>query len=268
MSESCTCAVSVWSSDVLNACHLSACHSGTRVAVCIVARVCVHVCMFMCLCGVQYTPDELETLPDIMQRVRGVTLVVDDQLTIHITAPDSHRDKHVGSFRAALAVLNSFRVRRTSDRAQLRVVLHGFAPTHELIDELSSLPVFDFPVALSLERYDQAPYEQASYDLLPRRLPRCYTHLTLGPGRLPASHLIALCEGAAQRGEGHSRLRLSVEHYGLVFLTKERCWGPSEMRVFYPDECRSAVEQALDERGIGSAVELQWCRAFHTSEDF
>ncbi len=169
--------------------------------------------------------------------------------------------KQCAALHEALRLLRSVRVRRTSDKAGLSIELNGFTLTQSIASALAELPVYDFPVTLNIQDCVLAPHQKSVYKELPSYLPSCYTHLQICSSNMQTRHIIALCEGAAQRSDGSSRLRVSADFHR---------WSSSHVNskvtnhlyTYCSDEDRSQVERAIDERGLGRAVELHWCRSF------
>lgn len=220
----------------------------------------------MCVCVSQYATSAL--LLPLAQRLEHLEFLVPSDLSILIEAPDSDSElAHSTALREVLPALHSLRARRTSNKAELSVILRGFAFTSGLTAELSGLPALNAPVTLRIEdrptvhtelreeeweeNITESAHEEASYKLLGSRLPPCYTHVQLTGEHVRLWHIIELCQGAAQRSEGQSRLKVSVV-YKPVY--SNRGGGPA-----LSDVGRTRVEKWVDEKGLGRAVELHWC---------
>ncbi len=175
-----------------------------------------------------------------------------ERLGILLVAPKAI-DKQPATLRAALRLLSCVRVRRVANHATFTVALCGYDMGPSVIHELHSLHSYNTPVILKFQDCTWHTRHVDSYRALLAHVPPCYSNVVIGHTASTvmatgfAQLLTALCQGAVGRGEECGRLRLSV-----------RCWPAAGSEALMSDEERSAVESAIEEQGLGRAVDLQW----------
>ncbi len=167
-------------------------------------------------------------------------------------------------------------------------MLRGWSLTHDLITELTNLPVFEFPVTLTLSACDWSD-DVGVVQRLPIAVPVCYARWNIahsgsvgvaqsGVKEVTCRHLVAVCKGTGERGgerEGAAQggdAQISAQargdaprDVGMAHEGAEQGCRPLQLSVSYnsrhiefSDAQRSLVEACIDEGGWSSRVGVQW----------
>ncbi len=176
----------------------------------------------------QWTDD---SLAELTRRLRHLTFVIKDTLTVTISARNElYRrlgqsivlyktgDKpQPALLRMGLRALSACRWRYESSKPEINVSLERWELTQAVIAELSALPVFPHPAQLTFNAW--AWHTRRDYRQLAGLVPTCYSTWHLhGAGSLGDWQIEDMCEGAEERGRACERLT-PVVYYGRGSLT-------------------------------------------------
>lgn len=210
-------------------------------ALSVACAVCV-TCV-VCVCDLQVTEKRPSIITALDAKLQHFVFVNTDTMRVRIVTTHARAvfgfpvSEQPQALRSILQLLRRFQARSSPAKARFTVELCGWQLNPQVVHELRGLPSFDFRASLCL-RECSWPSPDHTYKVLASTLPSCCNNIQIQQEHFlhscKAAHLIALCQGAAQR-------------------PKER------LRV-------SAVERAVDEQGLSRAVKVEWCEGGFDTE--